>query len=203
MSLQTGAGPVSNVLWPWSENPDVSGGFWPVETNKKQPTFAAPIHVLWGMEPRADLSLVDWRLLGKSSSLFEWEREMDDDKFTYQVHQISERQLKKVFPSNKHCNNLLFSESHWGRGRTRRRGGRGASHGDTWQSRSADTRGDAGVLTPTPQTAPEISPGCHKVKLGAATWRKVQWPCLYEADTGNIRKNTCRCWDKWVLAHIH
>lgn len=47
----------------------------------------------------------------------------------------------------------------------RRGSGRGAFHGDTWQSRSAETRGDDAALTPTPQTAPKTSPGWHKVKI--------------------------------------
>lgn len=46
-------------------------------------------------------------------------------------------------------------------------GGRDASHGDTWQSRSAETHGDVAVLTPTHQTVQETSPGWHKVKLRA------------------------------------
>lgn len=57
--------------------------------------------------------------------------------------------------------------------RTWRGGGTGASRGDTWQSRSAETRGDDAALTPTPQTAPETSPGGHKVKLGAETLREL------------------------------
>lgn len=40
----------------------------------------------------------------------------------------------------------------------RRGGGRDASHGDTWQSRSAETHGDVAALTPTPQTVLETSP---------------------------------------------
>lgn len=40
-------------------------------------------------------------------------------------------------------------------------GGRGASHGDTWQSRSAETLCDDAALTPTPQTTLETSPRCH------------------------------------------
>lgn len=64
----------------------------------------------------------------------------------------------------------------------RRGGGRGASHGDTWQSRSAETRGDDAALTPTPQTAPETSPGCHKVKLGAVTGRRLLSVYLYETE---------------------
>lgn len=55
----------------------------------------------------------------------------------------------------------------------RRGGGRGASRGDTWQSRSAETRGDDASLTPTPQTAPETSPGCHRVELRAGTCEKL------------------------------
>lgn len=43
-------------------------------------------------------------------------------------------------------------------------GGRDASHGDTWQSHSAETHGDVGALTPTLQTVQETSPGWHKVK---------------------------------------
>lgn len=40
------------------------------ESRQKQPTFAALVHILWGMEPRTDFSLVDWRLLRKSRPLF-------------------------------------------------------------------------------------------------------------------------------------
>lgn len=58
-------------------------------------------------------------------------------------------------------------------GRMRRGGGRGASRGDTRQFRSAETHGDDASLTPTPQTAQPTSPGWHRVKLGAVSWRKL------------------------------
>lgn len=36
--------------------------------------------------------------------------------------------------------------------------GKDASRGDTWKSRSVETRGDVAALTPIPQTVQEISP---------------------------------------------
>ena len=66
-------------------------------------------------------------------------------------------------------------------------GGRGASRGDTWQSRSAETNGDDAALTPTRQTALEISPGYHKVKLRNRNLEKAS-VSLYESDTENERK---------------
>lgn len=47
--------------------------------------------------------------------------------------------------------------------RTRRGGGRGASHEDTPQFRSVETNGGDAALTPTPQTALRTSPGEHKM----------------------------------------
>lgn len=41
------------------------------DIDKIAPTFAAPLHVIWWVEPRTDLGLVDWRLFGESTPLFE------------------------------------------------------------------------------------------------------------------------------------
>lgn len=59
------------------------------------------------------------------------------------------------------------------RGKTKHGGGKGASHGDTWRSRSAETSGDDATLTPTPQTAPETSPGRHKVNVRVGNLEKA------------------------------
>ncbi len=119
------------------------------------------------MEPGTDFCLVDRRLLGKSSSLFgEW------DGYKKCLYCISFKRTKnKFFKMSSANSNILFLWSHWER--ERHGGGRGASHGDTWQSHSAETRGDDAALTPTPQTAPETSPGWHKVKLEARISEKT------------------------------
>lgn len=127
------------------------------------------------MEPRADLCLMDWRLLGESSPLFLRERQMTEgNRHLYWItfKGSTKTFCEKCFPTFKHWNDLLFSGSRLARGRRRCGGGREASHGDTWQSRSAETRGDALALTPTPQRVQETSPGCDKVISGRR--RKLQ-----------------------------
>lgn len=121
------------------------------------------------MEPRADLCLMDWRLLGESSPLFLRVRQMrEGSRHVYWItfKGATKTFSEKCFPTYKHWNYLLFSGSHLERGKTRCGGGREASRGDTWQSRSAETHGDVLALTPTPQRVQETSPGCDKVILG-------------------------------------
>lgn len=111
----------------------------------------------------------------------------------WRITSQKQQQHQILFFSAKKQLDLLFWGSHWVRGKMRHVGGKGASHGDTWRSRSADTHGGDAALTPTPQTAPETSPGCHKFKLGAVTWRKLMWAPLSLKQSQEIKDKARRC----------